>query len=144
MALATALSGRSISEDSLAISTAILAAPYAVCQPVSFSRTITPSLGVSWVSCGAEPREIATAVDVAASALGSLRDAKSFTSFVGGVGGVGVEISAGGFDLRKRRITKANGEINSRIFLVFGMIDSLASAFAAFCFDTCPRFESHS
>ena len=110
----TALSGGNISEDSLAISTAILAALYAVCQPVSFPRIVAPSLDVSPVSWSTEPRERAKAVDVAASALESLRDPRSLTSLAGGVrvrGGVGT--SAGGFDLRRRRISKVDGKINS-------------------------------
>ena len=71
MAPTTAFSGRNMSEDSLAISTAILAAVYAVCQPVSLPRALELSLGVSLVSQNAELMERAMAVDEAAIALGS-------------------------------------------------------------------------
>ena len=48
--------------------------------------------------------------DVAASVLESLRDPRPLTSSTGGVGvHVGVGMSAGGFDLKRRRITNNEG-----------------------------------
>ena len=46
------------------------------------------------------------AVDVTASVLGSFRDVRSLTS---SAGGVGFETFAGGFDLKRRRITNNEG-----------------------------------
>ena len=57
--------------------------------------------------------ERATAVDATASVLESFRDTRLFTTFLGGVG---VEISVKDFDLKRRRMAKVDGEINSRIF----------------------------
>ena len=112
------------------ISTAILAAPYAVCQPVSLLRMVASSLDVSRVSQIAERKERATAFDVATSALGSLRDARPLTSFAGGVG---VEISANDFDLKRRRMVNVDGEINPKISLTScltsrWMIDNVTTA----------------
>ena len=56
----------------MAISTAILAAPYDVCQAVSLAGTTPLSLGASWASENPELMERAIAVDEAASALGFL------------------------------------------------------------------------
>jgi len=67
----TALSGKNISEDSLAISTAILAAPYAVLQLFSFNDPGSLS-AVSERSQEREGTDNAMALDEAASALGSL------------------------------------------------------------------------
>jgi hypothetical protein len=67
----TALSGKHISEDSLAISTAIFAAPYAVLQPDSLDDPGSSSA----VSEGLEDGEAidnARALDEAASVLGFL------------------------------------------------------------------------
>jgi len=61
-----------MSEDSLAISTAILAAPYADCQIESLPRTIAPLPDVSRVLKDAEPMVRAMAADEAAIALESL------------------------------------------------------------------------
>jgi len=69
MAPTTAFSGRNISEDSLAISTAILAAPYATCQAVSLPLIVAPSLDVPQASWNGEPMERAIAVEETASAL---------------------------------------------------------------------------
>ena len=93
----TALSAGHKSEVSLAISTAILAAPYTACQPASLPRTAVPSLGVSWVLETAELMERATAVDEATSDLGPFLDVNFCTS-AGDRGSVAV----GGFGLRKR------------------------------------------
>ena len=68
---ATALSGKNISEDSLVISTAILAAPYAVFQPDSLDEP--GSLGaVSKGSRDGEPIDKAMTPDEVARALGPL------------------------------------------------------------------------
>ena len=67
----TALSGKNISEDSLAISMAILAAPYAVIQPDSFDDPGSLS-AASERSQEGEAIDNAMALDEAASALGSL------------------------------------------------------------------------
>lgn len=106
----TAFSEGSISEDSFAISMVILAAPYAVSQPASHSRAVTPSLDVSWISYCEEPIERAIAVDVAASTLESLRDASWLTRRAGDVG---VELTPGDFDLKRRRITRMGVQISS-------------------------------
>jgi len=65
----TALSGGNISEDSLAISTAILAIPYAVLQTDSFDGSVSLS-AVSERSRGMEAIDNAMVLDEAASALG--------------------------------------------------------------------------
>ena len=64
----TAFSGRNISEVSLAISTAILAAPYAVLQPDSLDEPGSLPKG----SQDGEQIDNATALDEATSVLGSL------------------------------------------------------------------------
>lgn len=69
MAPTTAFRGRNISEDSLVISTAILAAAYAVRQPESLPRPASPSEGVPQVLPNAEPIERAMEADETASAL---------------------------------------------------------------------------
>ena len=103
----TALSGKNISEDSLAMSTAILAAPYAVLQPDSFDDPGSLS-AVFERSQEGEAMDNAMALDEAASALVSLTRgwvvASSFfmhsTSDVGVDGRLFVGVSDGGF-LRK-------------------------------------------
>lgn len=67
----TALSGKNISEDSLAISTAILAVPYAVLQLDSLDDP-GPSEPLSEGSQDGEPIDNGIALDEAASGLGSL------------------------------------------------------------------------
>ena len=62
------------------------------------------------MSEGADPIKRAVAVDEAASTLDSFRDMIVSTTFAGGAG---VETSADGFDLKRRRISKVDGEINS-------------------------------
>lgn len=100
-----------MSEDSLAISTAILAALYAVRQPVSLSRRVAPSLDVSLVLENAEPIERAIADDEAASALGPFLEVNSRINSSGDGGVVAVD-----FGLRKRGIVmKADGKISSTI-----------------------------
>ena len=103
----TALSGGNISEDSLAISTAILAAAYAVCQPAPLPWPMV-SLGVPWPLLNAELMERAMEADEIASALGSFRDV-SFR--ISPAGNVGVETgeSSGNWELRRRGIMGANG-----------------------------------
>jgi len=105
----TAFSGRNISEDSLASSTAILAVPYAVLQAVSLPWVVFPSLDVSRV-LNVELTGRATSDDKTVGALGFLRDTRSCPGSVGCVG-VGVE-TAGCFGLRKRGITKEDVQIN--------------------------------
>ena len=95
----TALSAGHKSEVSLAISTAILAAPYTACQPSSLPRTVAPSLDVSLVLETAEPMERATAVDEATSDLGPFLDFNFCTS----AGDRGFVVVVG-FGLRKRDI----------------------------------------
>jgi hypothetical protein len=110
------------------ISTAILTAAYAVRQPVPVSppRTVAPSPDVTW---NGEPTERAMVVDEAASVLESLRgrDVRFCTNSAGGVG-VETEVSAAGFDLRRRCIAKAGGKINPRIGLTPWMIGSVTTA----------------
>ena len=65
----TALSGKNMSEDSLAISTAIFAAPYAVLQPDSLDDPGS-SAPVLEESGGGEPIAKAMEPDEATSALG--------------------------------------------------------------------------
>ena len=75
----TALSGKNISEDALAISTAILAVPYAAFQTDSFDDP--GSLGA--VSVGSQEEEAmarAMALDTAASALRSLTRGRNVAS----------------------------------------------------------------
>lgn len=108
MAPTTAFRGRNISEDSLAISTAILAAAYAVFQPESPPRPVSPLQGVSRVLLNAEPMERAMEADDTASALDFFLDVSFRISSVGNVG-VEAEISPEDLDLRRRRITKADG-----------------------------------
>jgi len=114
MAPTTAFSGRNISEDSLAISTAILAAQYDVCQPVSFLIGAPPldvwdngrPLDVSDngrpldVSGDGRPTERAMELDEAASTVGSRCDVRSRTRSTVDVG-VETEMSARCFDLRR-------------------------------------------
>ena len=120
----TALSGRNISEDSLASSTATLAAQYVVCQLASLSRTVVSSLGVLWVSENAELMERAIAVDEAASALGPFLDANSCSSSAGDEG-----VVAGNLGSRKRdMVVRAEGEINSILGLTTGMIGGATKA----------------
>jgi len=104
-----AFSGRNISEDSLATSMAILAALYAVCQPVAFPRIATSSLDVSRVLENAELTGGSVGVEGVASALELFRDIGSCT---GSEGDVGVGVSAGRFDLRSRGMTKVDDKIN--------------------------------
>ena len=120
----TALSGRHKSEDSLAISTAILATLYTVCHSVSPPSTVAPSLDASRILENAEPMERAIAVDEATSALGSLRD-MNFGTRSAGDGGV----VAGDFDLRKPGIVmRAGGKISSIIGLDKRKIDNVVRA----------------
>ena len=104
-----------MSDDSLAISTAILAVPYAVCQPASLPRTAAPSQDISCVSWNVEPIPIgrAIAVDDAARALESPwgRDVSLCTSSERDVR-VEIEISAGGLDLG-RDMVRVGEETNS-------------------------------
>jgi len=116
MAPTTAFNGRNISEDSLAISTAILAAAYAVRQPKSPPRLVAPSLGTSQVSPKAEVMERTMVDDVAASALVSRWDVSVRTSSAGDAGAE-VEVSVGGFDLRWT-ITMVDVQSNSIIGLM--------------------------
>ena len=105
MAPTTAFNGRNISEDSLAISTAILAAPYAACQSIPLCRTVVSSLDAPRESGDGEPMERAIAADVATSDLDFFLDVKFCTS--PGDGGV----VAGNFGLRKRGIVmRADGK----------------------------------
>ena len=87
----TALSGKNISEDSLAISTAILAAPYAVIQPDSFDDPGSLS-AASERSQEGEAIDNAMALDEATSALESLTRGWVFVSslFTHSTGDVGV------------------------------------------------------
>ena len=102
----TALSGKNISEDSLAISTAILAVPYAVFQPDSFDDP--GSLSAVSERSQEEVIDNGIALDEATSALGSLTRgwivASSFFMYsiddVGVDGGLFVGVADGGF-LRK-------------------------------------------
>jgi len=86
----TALSGKNISEDSLAASTAILAVPYTVVQPDSLDGP--GSLGaVSKGSREGEPIDNAITPDEAARALGSLvRGWIAASSFMNSTGDAGV------------------------------------------------------
>ena len=98
------------------ISTAILAAEYAVCHPVFPPRTAAPSLDVSWVR--------AMAVDEVVSALVS----RVVRFRASSAGGVGVEMCA--FDLRRRGIAKVDDQINLIMGLILGtpMIGGVAPA----------------
>ena len=71
MAPTTALRGRNISEDSLAISTAILAAAYAVCQPESLPWLVPSSADVPRGLLNGEPMENAMEADERARTLDS-------------------------------------------------------------------------
>jgi len=104
MAPTTAFRGRSISEDSLAVSTAILAAPYTAFQAESPPGMTPPSVDASWISENAELMERAMAIDEAASASGFLLDVRLGTRSAG----VGVE-TAGLFDLRRKDMAKMEG-----------------------------------
>ena len=77
----TALSGKNISEDSLAISTAILAAPYAVLQPDS-SDDSGSSLPMSEGSQDEGPIDKAIELDEAASAPGFLSLERAVRTFL--------------------------------------------------------------
>jgi hypothetical protein len=105
MAPNTAFRGGNISEDSLAVSTAILAAAYAVLQPESLPRLVLPSMNVPRVLLGGEPMERAMEADERASALDFLLDASFRTTFVGNAG-IEAEISPDDLDLRRKRITR--------------------------------------
>ena len=107
------------------ISTAILAAVYAVCHPVFLPRTAAPSLDVSLVRV--------IAVEEAASALVS-RVVEFRASSAGGVG-VGAGICT--FDLRRRGITKVDHQVNLIVGLTSGMIGSVTTAL-----DTASRPDS--
>ena len=98
----TALSGKNISDDSLAISTAILAAPYAVLQPDSLDDPGSPGL-VSVGSQDGKAIDDATALDEAASALGPLTRGwivaiSFFMCSTGSVPGVDGWLFVGGVD----------------------------------------------
>ena len=108
----------------MAISTAILAAPYAVCQPVFLSRAIAASLDASPVSWNAEPMERAIAVDEAASALSSLLGMSFCASSAGDGGSVACV-----FDLPKPGIvSRVDDEINSMVGLTTRAIDNVVTA----------------
>ena len=95
----------------MAISTAILAAEYAVCQPVALLRTTTPSLGVLRVSKDGEPMRRAIAVDEATSAPNPLRDLNRCVNSAGDGG-----IVAGEFCSRRRGIVvRADGNTSSMV-----------------------------
>ena len=96
-----------MSEDSLAISTAILAVPYAAFQAASLPGTTPSSLDRCWMSENAELMERAMAVDEATSALGFRLDVRLCTS---SAGDVGVE-TAGCFDLRRKGMGKTDGQV---------------------------------
>ena len=119
MAPATAFRGGNISEDSLATSTAILAAPYAVFQAESFSGTTPPSPGASWISENAEPMVRAMAVVEAARTLGFLLDMRLFTRSAG----VGLR-----FSLRRKDMVKMDVLIKLIISLTTRPTASAASA----------------
>lgn len=89
----TAFSGGSISEESFAISTAILAAPYAALQTDSLEDP-SPSSVVSMEIHDGEAMDRAMALDEAASALRSLargRNVASSCFMYSAMGGVGVD-----------------------------------------------------
>jgi hypothetical protein len=112
MAPNTAFRGGNISEDSLATSTAILAAAYAVCQPESLPR---PSTDMPRVLLDEEPMERAMEADERASVLDFLLDASFRTKFSGNVGAE-AEISPDDLDPRRRRIVnEGKWWINSMI-----------------------------
>jgi len=104
----TALSGGNISEDSPAISMAILTAPYAVLQPVSFDDSGSLS-AASERSQEGEAIDNAIALDEAASTLRSLTWIVASSFFIYSTGDVGVDgrlfvdVAGGGFEgfLRK-------------------------------------------
>ena len=112
----TALSGKNISEDAFATSTAILAIPYAVRQPDSLEDPGSLSMGskaLSAVSMGLQNGEAidrAMALDEAASALLSLARGWNVASScfmysaigdVGVDGGLFVGVDGGGDFFRK-------------------------------------------
>ena len=66
------------------------------------------------------------AADKAASALESLRDVSPGTSSAGPVGDV--EVVTGGFGLRRRRITKMDVRINSKIGLTSRLVGNVTRA----------------
>lgn len=120
----TAFSGGNKSEDSLAISTAILAAQYAVCQPVFLSRTVAASLDPSRVSWDVELMERPIVVDESVSVLGSLLD-MNFCAGSAGDGGFVARV----FDLRKRGIvSRVEDEMNSIIGLTTRTIGNVVTA----------------
>jgi len=90
----TALSGKNISDDSFAISTAILAPAYAVLQPDCLDDPSSPGAksGESEESLGGEPMDNAMTLDEAASTLGSLARGYIMASsfFINSTGDVGV------------------------------------------------------
>ena len=119
MAPTTAFSGRNISEDSLAMSTAILATPYAVFQSISLPRTVVPSLDASRGSRDGEPIERAIAVDEATSDSDILLDVNLFTS--AGDGGA----VAGNLGLRKLGIVmRADRKTDLMVIAMSTMIGS--------------------
>jgi hypothetical protein len=113
MAPNTAFRGGNISEDSLAVSTAILAAAYAVLQPESLPRLAFSSMDVPRVLLSGEPMERAMEADERASALDFLLEASFRTTFVGNAG-IEAGISPDDLDLRRRRIV---GRASSMISL---------------------------
>ena len=130
-----------MSDDSLTVSTAILIASYAVCQPVSLPQIVAPLLGASRVSENAEPMERAIAADVAASAMEFLCEVRSCTRSAGEVG-VETESSVGCLDLRERRMVKVDDQVK----LIIGstsraLIDNVTTAPAQrrIWFDFPPR-----
>ena len=94
----TALSGKNKSEDSLVISTAILAVPYAILQPESFDDPGSSGV-VSKGSQDGEQIDKAMEPDEAASVLGCLALELLLTTsfFIHSIGGVGVGAGGGLF-----------------------------------------------
>jgi len=120
----TALSGKNISEDSLATSMAILAAPYAVLQPDSFDDPgpSVPALeGLG--SEDAEKTDKAMELDEAASVFGSLALECALTiSFLmnsigdlGVGGGLFIGVVDGGDFPRKRRMVDTKTQYRRRL-----------------------------
>ena len=103
MAPTTAFSGGHESEDSLAVSTTILAIAYVVCRIASIPWTVVLSPDEPRVSPDGEPMESAIPADRVVSALESL----FFTRSAGDVK-VGAGTSAGVLDLRKWCITEVD------------------------------------
>ena len=106
MAPTTALRGGNISEDSLAISTAILAVAYAVCQPESLPPLVPPSVDVPRMLRDGEPMGRAMEEDETAGTLDFLLNA-SFRTMLAGNVRAEAETSPDDLDLRRRRITGA-------------------------------------